>query len=300
MRDARWRDRIAWTAFVLAGLDPAISAREARIGRAVGTLGASRKSWPTTVPIDPDALLLLVLAPAVGSFLGTLVLRLPAGAPLLLGRSRCESCGAALTGRDLMPLLSWLIQRGRCRHCGRRLSAFYPTIELAALAVATWSLAVFPGWLAWASAALGWTLLAAAEIDRRHLWLPDVLVLPLIPAGLAVLWAAAPQQLPAALLGAVIGFVGMAGVAWLYAWLRGRAGLGLGDAKLFAAAGAWTTWAGLPSVLLLAAAGGLAAALLMAARGAPMTASTALPFGPFLAAGLWLVWSFGPITAGLG
>lgn len=241
------------------------------------------------------AVFLLLGALAVGSFLGTVVLRLPAGEPILAGRSRCPHCRETLRVRDLVPLLIWLLSKGRCRTCGTPLGIFYPGVELAALAVAVWSLAVFPFWLAVASCALGWTLLAAAEIDRRHYWLPDTLVLPLIPAGLIVIWLVATENLSAAIIGAIAGYGFMAFVAWIYRRLRGRDGLGLGDAKLFAAAGAWTTWTGLPSVLLVAALGGLLAAALFAARGGTLRQDMPMAFGPFLAIGFWLVWSFGPL-----
>jgi leader peptidase (prepilin peptidase)/N-methyltransferase len=145
--------------------------------------------------LRPDALLLIFAAPCVGSFLGVVIERLPAERPILWGRSACDHCGARLGARDLVPLASWALARGRCRHCGGRLSLFYPAIELAALAVALWSLAVLPGWLAWAGSALGWTLLALAVIDARHMILPNELSLPLIPAGLAVAWALDPGKL---------------------------------------------------------------------------------------------------------
>ena len=241
------------------------------------------------------AVFLVMSAPAVGSFLGTVVLRLPVGQSITTDRSRCPHCHEALRVRDLVPVVSWLLSRGRCRSCGVSLGMFYPGVELAALAVAVWSVVVFPFWLAVASCALGWTLLAAAEIDRRHYWLPDILVLPLIPAGLVVIWLAAPENLPAAVLGAAAGYGVMAVIAWGYRRFRGREGLGLGDAKLFAAAGAWTTWTALPSVLLIAALGGLLAAVLFAARGGTLRQDMPIAFGPFLAAGFWLVWSFGPI-----
>jgi len=99
---------------------------------------------------------LLLLAPFAGSFLGTLVLRLPAGRAIVLDRSRCAACGRTLGPRDLVPLVSWLRTRGRCRHCGAAVSRFYLAMELAALGIAGWALAVLPGWLAWAGAGLGW------------------------------------------------------------------------------------------------------------------------------------------------
>jgi leader peptidase (prepilin peptidase)/N-methyltransferase len=181
----------------------------------------------------------LIFATFLGSFLGTLILRLPEGRPLFLDRSHCEACGQTLGVRDLVPLFSWLLLKGRCRLCGAKLGAFYPLIELAAVGVALWALLTLPAPLVWPTAALGWVLLALAVIDARHFLLPDVLTLPLIPAGLAVAWWLDPGQLLHHALGAALGFVGFAGLAWVYRKLRGREGLGLGDAKLLAAAGAW-------------------------------------------------------------
>ena len=243
-------------------------------------------------------LFLLLAAPCVGSFLGVVTARLPAGRSSLRGRSACPHCGRVLGPRDLVPLLGWLVNRGRCRHCGQALSWAYPAIELAALAVAAWSLAVLPGWLAWAGCALGWTLLALAVIDAKHLLLPDTLTLPLVPAGLVVAWAVEPAKLADHAIGAVAGFVAVAAIGLAYRRLRGREGIGLGDAKLFAAAGAWVSWAGLPSVLLLAAAGGLAGHLLGARLTGRSLKGRELPFGPYIAGALWLVWLYGPVSLG--
>lgn len=241
----------------------------------------------------------VALAPFIGSFLGTLIERLPAGAPVVLDRSACPHCGTRLRAADLVPLLSWLAGRGRCRHCGHRLGAFYPLVELAAVAVAAAAAVVLgdaEAWLIAATLVLGWVLLALAWIDERHLVLPDVLTLPLIPAGLLVAWGAAPASLPHHLLGAAAGYAGMAAVAVLYRRARGRAGLGEGDAKLFAAAGAWLSWEGLPSVLLIAGILGLVLALASGAAGRRrIAAETAVPFGPALAGAFWLVWLFGPV-----
>ena len=243
-------------------------------------------------------LLAIVVAPFVGSFLGVVVERLPAGRPLLLGRSACATCGRRLGASELVPLVSWLRQRGRCR-CGRvALSPFYPAIELAALAVALSAAWVLAGWLLWASLALGWTLLALAAIDLRHYLLPDVLTLPLIPAGLALAWTIAPGLVPAHAAGAALGFAAFLAIATVYRWLRGRHGLGMGDAKLLAAAGAWLGWAALPSVVVLAAASALALALAQAMAGAKLRLTGKLAFGPHLALAFWLVWLLGPLIPG--
>ena len=117
--------------------------------------------------VDPATLFLILAAPFVGSFLGVLVLRLPEGRPVLLGRSACPHCGTVLGPRDLVPLVSWLLLRRRCRACGTAIPPFYPLIELAALGVALWAVATAPNAAtATAGCLLGWALLALAEIDR--------------------------------------------------------------------------------------------------------------------------------------
>ncbi len=176
------------------------------------------------------------------------------------------------------------------------MSRAYPAIELAALALAVWALAVLPGWLAWAGSALGWALLALALIDARHLILPDSLTLPLVPAGLLVAWVVDPGKLADHAFGAALGFAGIALIALVYRRLRGREGIGLGDAKLFAAAGAWVSWQGLPGVLLLAAASGLLGHLVAARLSGRGAGERELPFGPYVAAGVWLVWLYGPLA----
>jgi leader peptidase (prepilin peptidase)/N-methyltransferase len=239
---------------------------------------------------------LIGVAVLVGSFLGVVIDRLPDGETIVAGRSRCARCDAVLTVRDLVPLASWLTLRGRCRHCGAWIGWFYPAVELAALAIAVVSVTVTRGYDAWVAAALGWWLLALGWIDWRRFILPDALTLPLIVLGLAAAWGLAPDELWDRLAGAVCGYLLLWGVAWLYRRLRGRDGLGLGDAKLLAAAGAWVGAGGLPSVLAGAAIAALAAAGGMMLAGRRLDRHTALPFGPFLAAATWLVWLFGPIA----
>ena len=243
-----------------------------------------------------EALFALLVGPFVGSFLGVVILRMPEGRPIMLGRSVCDRCGWALRLADLVPLTTYLWRRGRCA-CGEaRLSLFYPGIELAAVAVAASAAAVLSGWLLWASLALGWTLLTMAAIDLRHYWLPDRLTLPLIPAGLLVTWLVDPAGLADHALGALAGFLAFAGIAWAYRRLRRRAGLGLGDAKLLAAAGAWLGWPALPGLVVVAASLALAIALVRAASGERLAAATQIAFGPYLALALWLFWLYGPLV----
>ena len=235
----------------------------------------------------PPALLALLIAPFVGSVLGVLVRRLPEGRPVALARSCCEACGHALGPAELVPLASFIWQRGRCRHCGARIAAAHLWIELAALAVpASAALAESdPAWL-WADCALGWTLLALGWIDWTHLRLPDGLTLPLVPAGLAATVLLDPADATDRAWAAVAGYVSLRLLAYLYRRLRGREGLGGGDAKLLAASGAWVGLGGLGPVLLIAAVAGLGAALL---RGGGLRASTVVPLGTCLALGTWVV-----------
>jgi leader peptidase (prepilin peptidase)/N-methyltransferase len=228
--------------------------------------------------------------------LGVVIERLPAGRPVVLGRSCCDACGATLGVRDLVPLASWLARRGRCGHCGARLSAFYPAIELAALAVALSAALVLSGWLLLVSCALGWLLLTLAVIDLRHFLLPDVLTLPLIPVGLALAWLLDPGLVPGHMIGAAVGFASFALVGLAYRHLRGREGLGLGDAKLLAGAGAWLGWQALPGLVLIAAVSALALALAGALAGGRLSATTRVAFGSHLALAFWLVWLLGPLT----
>ncbi len=245
---------------------------------------------------------LLIFAPFAGSFLGLLVARLPLGRTVVFGRSLCESCGGQIAARDMIPLVSWLLLKGRCRSCGTRIGLMAPAVELAAFGIAGWAVLLLPseGYLSWIGALLGWTLLTLALIDARHFLLPDVLTLPLIPAGLLFTWwsdqgFAGPGLLFHHLAGAVIGFGGLYGLGWLYRRLRGREGLGMGDAKLLAAAGAWVGWGGLGSVLLWAALPALVAAVIWGRLRGDLSASMAVPFGTFLAFGFWLTWLYGPV-----
>jgi len=236
----------------------------------------------------PYWLLPILAAPFIGSFLGVVVRRLPEGRRIATGRSACDHCGAILGVRDLVPLASWAWNRGRCRHCGARLGLFFPAIELMALlvacAAASVDVAAGEGIARLAvDCALGWILLALAWIDAEHFLLPDVITLPLLAAGLAVTAWEAPELLPDRALGAAIGYVLFRGIAYLYRRWRGREGLGEGDAKLLAAAGAWLGAAALAWVILGAAAAGLLGAGVAVLAGRRLDAGTALPFGACLA-----------------
>lgn len=246
----------------------------------------------------------VVASPFIGSFLGVLITRARAPRTILWTRSVCDACGHTLGPADLVPLASWAASGGCCRYCATRIGLFYPGIELAALGVALWSAWLVSGWLLWASCALGWILLALAVIDWREYRLPDFLTLPLIPAGLAVQYALAPDapfslasnSLLSGAIGAAAGYAFILLVRWGYAAVRRREGIGLGDAKLFAATGAWVGWFGLPSVLLVAALVGLASALVLYGRKQAIRSDDRIPFGTFLCLATWIVWLYGPLA----
>lgn len=185
--------------------------------------------------------------------------------------------------------------QGRCRHCGARLGWFYPAVEVVAVAIAGLSLAVDAGAAGWIDVLLGWWLLALGWIDLRRWLLPDVLTLPLIVVGVAEAWWFTSSDLTDRAVGAACGYLLLRLVGWVYRMMRGRDGLGQGDAKLLAAAGAWVGASGLPSVLGGAACSALVAAGLLVLCGTRLSRYSALPFGPFLALATWLVWLFGPL-----
>ena len=141
-----------------------------------------------------------------------------------------------------------------------------------------------------ASLLLGWPLIALAAIDIRIYRLPDALTLPLLATGLASTALLAPERLTDHLIGAAAGYAALAGVAWVYRRARGREGLGLGDAKLLAAGGAWLGWQALPSALLIASVAGLALLGLQAWRSGRVSLSSRLAFGGPLALAIWVRW----------
>jgi leader peptidase (prepilin peptidase)/N-methyltransferase len=240
----------------------------------------------------------VLAAPFIGSFLGVVVNRLPEGRTVLGRRSACDHCGRSLGPLDLVPIVSWLALRGRCRQCGAQVSPLSTIIELGCMLAAIWAASIADGIAAlWASCVFGWCLIALAAIDIRDGLLPDALTLPLLAAGLAVNYFLTPWQLLDCVIGAVAGFAAFWIVAFLYRTLRKREGLGLGDAKLLAAVGAWLSWTGLPSVVLVAALLGLAAALVLAWRGRQIALDQRLAFGPALCFAAWLVWLYGPLGA---
>lgn len=227
---------------------------------------------------------LLVLAAlfgaSIGSFVATLADRwFDERASALSGRSHCQACGHQLTAVELVPVASWLIQRGRCRTCGARLDPMLLVSELTAAAIALAAFALLPPVVALVITVLGWWLLLLALLDARTLILPDRLTLPMIAGGLL----AGPGLWPS-VVGAATGWAAFVALGLAYRRLRGREGLGGGDAKLLAAAGAWLGVQWLPLVVLIGALVGLALAWPL---GAYRTPERPIPFGSCLALSFW-------------
>lgn len=221
---------------------------------------------------------IILVGPVLGSWFGVLV----GGrnvADALWRRSACEACGRRLSPRELVPLISFTALRGRCAGCHAFIGLEILAIELAALAVGIIVVVAGGGIM---DAALGWILLLAAWIDAKTFVLPDWLTLPLILAGLGVTAIQTPTALTLHAAGATLGFASFWSINVVYRRLRGFDGLGLGDAKLLAAGGAWTGVASLLDIVLVAGLLGLGTSLLMRARW-----QAPLPFGPALAAAIF-------------
>lgn len=241
------------------------------------------------------ALLGFVLGAIGGSFISTILIRWPEGRSALRGRSACDGCGEALRPHELVPILSFLLSRGRCRRCGGAIDRRHLGVELAAALIGAVALYAHPNLAGAASALLGWWLLLVGALDGEHHWLPDRLTLPLLTAGLLVGWIGIGPPFEQRLIGAAAGLAALALVAFLYRAVRGRQGLGGGDPKLFAAIGAWLGWVQLPFVLVGAGLLGLAAVLLVTLRGRRIEATDRLPLGTLMALAAWPIWLLLPL-----
>lgn len=240
--------------------------------------------------LQPIPILLgLILGVVIGSFLAVALIRWPAGASVAAGRSHCDGCAQPLQPRDLVPIFSHLILRGRCRSCGCAIDRRHIAMEAAGGLIGLTAGTAHPEMML-ATAAFGWWMLLIMALDLQHHWLPDRLTLPLIPAGLAAAWFGFGPAFDDRLIGAAAGYAGLAAVAILYRIVRGREGMGGGDPKLMAGLGAWLGWQSLPYLLLGAGLLGIAMVVALRSRGVRVSGSYRLPLGTLLALAAWPLW----------
>jgi leader peptidase (prepilin peptidase) / N-methyltransferase len=244
----------------------------------------------------------LLPAPAGADAAGSSAHATPEPLTLSTPGSACPACRAPIKAWQNIPVVSWLLLRGRCAACKTKISLRYPLVELAT--------GLLSAWVAWhfgfgAAAACGllvtWTLIALTGIDIDHQLLPDGITLPLLWAGLLAAVVVGPTTgsgIPVsardAIIGAASGYVSLWLIFHAFRLITGKEGMGYGDFKLFAALGAWLGWKLLPLVILLSAAAGAVLGILMIVlrgrdRSAPM------PFGPYLAAAGWLAMMYGDV-----
>jgi leader peptidase (prepilin peptidase)/N-methyltransferase len=248
----------------------------------------------------------------VGSFLNVVIHRLPrmleaewqaqceelAGrdpAPrpaynLLVPRSHCPACRTPIRLPHLLPLIGWLLTRGRCAACGVAIPTRYPLVEgLTALLFALAALQFGAGWTLAAAMFVIAVLVALTFIDFDTQLLPDQLTIPLMWAGLAASLPAG--RAPEALIGAIAGYLSLWSVYWAFKLATGKEGMGYGDFKLLAALGAWLGWQALVPIVLIASVAGAVAGLALMARGNGR--DTPIAFGPWLAIAGWAVMMWG-------
>ena len=237
----------------------------------------------TTLQLASSVSMAFILGSVIGSFLNVCIYRIPAGESVVSPRSRCPHCQTTIRWYHNLPVLSWLLLRGRCAYCGARFSARYPLVE--ALTGTLFALFLFRfgfhpvtpvAWLLTAA------LVAISFIDLDHQIIPDVISLPGIPVGflcsLALPWVTWQSSLLGILLGGGI----LLAIALGYERLTGQEGMGLGDVKLLAMLGAFL---GAPAVLPII----FIASIMGTLVGIPLMLITragrklAIPFGPFLA-----------------
>jgi leader peptidase (prepilin peptidase) / N-methyltransferase len=252
----------------------------------------------------------------VGSFLNVVILRLPKRLEwewkrdsletlgqadlydppppgIVVEPSHCPHCGHTLSWYENIPLFSWLALRGRCRSCKTPISIQYPAVELLTMLLVTACVWRFGfGWQGFGAAMLSCFLVAMSGIDVRTQLLPDQLTLPLLWLGLIASVDNLFVPAKAAIAGAVLGYLSLWTVYWVYKQLTGKIGMGHGDFKLLAALGAWAGYkALLPIVMLSSIVGAIVGSIWLMTKGRDQ--GTPIPFGPYLAVAGWIVFLWG-------
>lgn len=257
----------------------------------------------------------------LGSFLNVVILRLPRrlewqwqrdshevlGTPddydppppgIVVERSHCPQCKRQLKWYENIPVLSWAMQRGRCRGCAARISIQYPLVELltaAAMVACVWRFGF--GWQGFGAMVFTGFLISLSGIDLRTQLLPDQLTLPLMWLGLVASADHLYIDVKPALLGAIAGYLSLWTVWWLFKQITGKEGMGFGDFKLLAAIGAWVGLNGvLPAILLSSLVGAVVGSIMLAMQGRDR--ATPIPFGPYLAVAGWVTFFWGDALVG--
>jgi leader peptidase (prepilin peptidase)/N-methyltransferase len=227
----------------------------------------------------------MLLGALIGSFLNVCIHRLPRGESVAWPSSRCPSCAAPIAAYDNVPVLSYLVLRGRCRACKATISLRYPLVELAnavGYALILWRFG--PAWPALVYAVLFSTLLVVTGIDLSHQIIPNVITLPGIVLGFACAVTILPVGAFNSLLGILAGGGILLGLAWVSPYVFGKEGMGLGDVKLVAMVGAFLGWRhALLTIMVGAVVGSVVGLALIALK--VMRREHYIPFGPFLALG---------------
>jgi leader peptidase (prepilin peptidase)/N-methyltransferase len=229
------------------------------------------------------------LGASVGSFMNVCIGRLPEGQSLVRPRSHCPRCGGRIAWYDNIPLLSWLLLRGKCRQCRQPISIQYPAVEL--LVALLWlgmALAFGPTWRALQGSILFSLLLTISVIDARHYLIPDALSLGGLGAGLALALLPGPPSILTSLMGAALGFGVLLAVGVAGEWVFKKPAMGGGDIKMMAMVGAFLGPAGAMLTIFL---GALAGTIVFA----PISLKTKkeVPFGVFLSLGTAIAFLFG-------
>ncbi len=202
---------------------------------------------------------------------------------LLSPRSRCPTCGHGIGALENIPIISWLALRGKCSHCRAPISARYPIVEALTGLLTGFAAAHFGfEWSALGAILLIWSLIALAFIDFDTTYLPDAITLPLLWCGLLFNLQGAFADLPAAVIGAMAGYISLWSVYWAFKLLTRKEGMGYGDFKLLAALGAWLGWQMLPLIVLLSSLVGAIVGILLIIL-AKKGRNVPIPFGPYLA-----------------
>ena len=210
----------------------------------------------------------------------------PVAEPLTLAipRSRCPHCGHQITALENIPILSWLMLRGKCSGCSAPISMRYPVVEAVTgilTAFAAWHFGF--GWSAAGAILFVWAMVALTGIDFDTQLLPDSITLPLVWLGLLFNLSGTYTSLSSAVIGAVAGYLSLWSVYWGFKLTTGKEGMGFGDFKLLAAIGAWLGWQMLPLTILLSSFVGAIVGIgliVLTKRGR----NVPIPFGPYLAA----------------